>query len=99
MAKWIIGIIIIALLGGALWYSGALKGFLTPPPAAAPAPVTTTQQPAVPQPENGMAAVNDASDAALAQDVVAVDAQMKGMTTDSAAVDGSLADKQTTQAY
>ena len=104
MAKWIIGIIIVALLGGALWYSGALSsiGFGMKPsttPTSTPQTATTTQQAAVPQPENGMAATNDASDAALAQDTAAVDAQMQGLTTDSANVDSSLSDKQTAQSY
>lgn len=101
MAKWIIGIIVVVLLGGALWYSGMLgKLGMTPSQTPAPAPqATTTPQAAIPQPENGMAAVNDASDAAITQDTAAIDAQMQGLTTDSAAVDTSLSDKQTAQSY
>lgn len=100
MAKWIIGIIIVALLGGALWYSGMLgklgmNASQTPPATTA----TTTQQAAAPQPENGMAATNDASNAALAQDAAAVDAQFAALVTDSANIDSSLNDKQTTQTY
>jgi hypothetical protein len=101
MAKWIIGIIIVVLLGGALWYSGVLSSFgfgmTAPVPPASVA--TTTQQAAVPQPENGMAATNDASDAAIAQDTAAVDTQMQGLASDSTSVDGSLSDKQTAQSY
>lgn len=99
MAKWIIGIIIVALLGGALWYSGVLKTLMTPPAPAPAQTATTTPQATIPQPENGMAATNDASDAALAQDTAAVDAQVQALTTDSTVVDGSLSDKQTTQSY
>ena len=102
MAKWIIGIIIIALLGGALWYSGLLNGLGMLPSQTAtstPQAATTTPQAAVPQPENGMAATNDASDAAITQDTAAIDAQMQGLTTDSANVDSSMNDKQTTQSY
>ena len=104
MAKWIIGIIIVVLLGGALWYSGALSSLglgMTPSqtPTSTPQAATTTQQAAVPQPENGMAATNDASDAALTQDTAAIDAQMQGLGSDSANVDSSLNDKQTAQSY
>ena len=101
MAKWIIGIIIVALLGGALWYSGWLgnRGTMSAQTTSTPAAATTTQQAAVPQPEDGMAATNDASDAAITQDTAAVDAQMQGLTTDSANVDSSLNDQQTAQSY
>jgi hypothetical protein len=96
MAKWIIGIIIVVALGAALWYSGTLKTLMTPPvsttPSTSSGPATTTGQ-AVAQPENGMSATNDASDAAITQDTAAVDAQMQGLSTDSASVDSSLNDK------
>lgn len=104
MAKWIIGIIIVLLLGAALWYSGMLSslGFGMSPSqtATTTAPMaTTTQQAATPQPENGMAATNDASDAAITQDTAAIDAQMQGLNSDSANVDSSMNDKQTPQSY
>ena len=102
MAKWIIGIIIVALLGGALWYSGLLGNLSMTPsstPSSTPVAATTTQQAAVPAPENGMAATNDASDAAITQDTAAVDAQMQGLNADSANVDSSMNDKQTAQSY
>ena len=103
MAKWIIGIIIVALLGGALWYSGLLSNLnmgMTPSqtPTSTPEAATTTQA-TVPQPENGMAATNDASDAAIVQDTAAVDAQMQGLTTDSASVDSSMNDQPVQQSY
>ena len=100
MAKWIIGIIVVALVAGAVWYSGALNKFMQPTAmqeTATTTPATTTQ--AAPQPENGMAANNDASDAALTQDTAAVDAQMQGLTTDNSNVDSSLSDKEVTQSY
>jgi hypothetical protein len=103
MAKWIIGIIIVALLGGALWYSGALNSLMgtTPPAPVVEQQVATTTPKAatVPQPENGMAATNDASDTAITQDTAAVDAQIQGLTTDSSSVDGSMSDKAVTQSY
>jgi hypothetical protein len=102
MAKWIIGIIIIGLLGGALWFSGIL-GNMNKAPVQAPvttaATTTAPAAPAVPQPENGMAATSDASDQALTQDAAAVDAQMTGLNSDNASVDSSLNDQQTAQSY
>lgn len=97
MAKWIIGIIVVVLAAGALWYSGALGKLGMMPSQTAtttPAAATTTQQ-AVAQPENGMSANNDASDTALSQDTAAVDAQMQGLTSDSANVDSSMSDQST----
>ena len=103
MAKWIIGIIIVALLGGALWYSGVLNGVLgmntSPVATTTPEVATTTPVAAAPQPENGMAATNDASDAALTQDTAAIDAQMQGLNSDNANVDSSMSDKAVTQSY
>ena len=102
MAKWIIGIIIVALLGGALWYSGWLgniTGMMPSQTATTTQETATTTQQAAAQPENGMAATNDASDSAIKQDTAAVDAQMQGLGTDSANVDSSLNDKQTPQSY
>jgi|GEM_PF-1108610 hypothetical protein len=95
MAKWIIGIIVVVALGAGLWYSGVLNTLMTPPVAtpATTGQATTTNQQAAAQPENGMSANNDASDAAIAQDTAAIDAQMQGLTTDSANVDTSLNDK------
>ena len=102
MAKWIIGIIIIVLLAAALWYSGVLGNLSMTPsqnPSSTPVAATTTQQAAVPQPENGMSATNNASDSAIAQDTAAIDAQMQGLNSDNANVDSSMSDKQTTQSY
>ena len=103
MAKWIIGIIIVILLGGAVWYSGVLNNLGMMPsatPTSTPQAATTTPQAAaVPQPENGMAANNDASDAAITQDTAAIDAQMQGLSSDNANVDSSLSDKPTAQSY
>jgi hypothetical protein len=100
MAKWIIGIIIVILLAGALWYSGVLgnMGMTSQMATTTPEVATTTPQ-AVAQPENGMAATNDASDNAITQDAAAIDAQMQGLSSDSANVDSSMSDKQTAQSY
>jgi uncharacterized iron-regulated membrane protein len=94
MAKWIIGIIVVALIAAGLYYSGVFGKLSMAPAAPATQTATTTQQtPQQPQPENGMAATNDASDAAITQDAAAVDAQMQGLSSDSANVDSSLNDK------
>jgi len=94
MAKCIIGIVVVALIGVGLWYSGALKTLMTPPAPAQQTATTTPQtQQAAAQPENGMSANNDASDAAITQDAAAVDAQMQGLNNDSANVDSSMSDK------
>jgi hypothetical protein len=104
MAKWIIGIIIAALVIGGLWYSGFLSTMLTPPsattsPTSSTQSTTTQQAAAQPQPENGMSANNDASDAALSQDTAAIDAQMQGLTTDTAQVNASATDQPVQQSY
>ncbi|HUD02905.1 MAG TPA: hypothetical protein VMR46_02710 [Candidatus Paceibacterota bacterium] len=94
MAKWIIGIVVVILIGVGLWYSGVLGTFMTPPAPVQQTATTTPQtQQAAAQPEDGMSANNDASDAAITQDTAAIDAQMQGLTTDSANVDTSLNDK------
>lgn len=96
--KWIIALLVIAGLGWLLWSSGWLKG-ATQQPAAVQNSTATTTQNTPPAPINGMSANNDTSDAALAQDVIAIDAQMKGLATDSASMDASMNDKATTQAF
>jgi cytoskeletal protein RodZ len=95
MAKWIIGIIVVGLLGAAVWYSGVL----TPKPTDTTTTATSTPQVTEPQPENGMSATTDVSDTALTQDTAAIDAQIKGLNDDSAAVDASTNDKPVTQTY
>ncbi len=97
MAKWIIGIIVVGLVAGGLWYSGALAklGLMPSQTATTTQEAATSTPQAVAQPENGMAANNDASDAALAQDSTAIDTQMQGLSSDSANVDSSMNDKST----
>lgn len=92
--KWFIGIVVIALAAAGLWWSGWL-GKMIPSPTATSTPQsqTPTTTPQVQAPLNGMSANEDASDAALIQDVAAIDAQMQAYTTDSAEVDSSLNDK------
>lgn len=91
MAKWIIGIVVIVLAGAALWWSGWL-GAMTPSQTATTTP-QTQQAPQAQAPQNGMSATTDVSDAAIGQDAAAIDAQLQGLTADSASVDSSLNDK------
>lgn len=93
--KWIVAIVVIALAGAALWWSGWL-GTIMPSNTASQTATTTpdqTPQAQAPAPTNGMSDSNDASDGAVTQDTAAIDAQMQGLTQDSANVDSSLNDK------
>ncbi len=92
MAKWIIGIIVIALAGAGLWWSGWL-GKMTPSQTATTTPETVQQTPQAEAPTNGMSANTDASDTAVAQDTAAVDLQIQGLATDSSQIDSSVNDK------
>lgn len=96
MIKWIIGIVVVAAAGVALWWSGWLGGM--PSPTATSTPQTTNQQVQT-APENGMSANNDASDTALLQDQAAIDAQLGELNKDQASVDSSLSDKPVQQSY
>lgn len=87
--KWIVALVIIVLIGGGAWWY--LRGTPSPQTATTQQQATTTAQ--TPPPTDGMSAANDASDAAIEQDTAAVDAQMQGLSTDSANVNSSLNDQ------
>lgn len=93
--KWGVAVVVLAALAWLLWWSGWLTNKQTDLSAAARNATTTpaTQQ----QPLNGMSASNDASDAAIAQDTAAIDAQISAYATDNSNVDSSLNDKQVSQ--
>ncbi len=95
--KWFLGFIVVAALAaGGAWYMGIFKT----PAAPAPAPVaqnTQTQTPA--EPDNGLSAASDMSDAAFAQDTAAIDAQMKGSAQDSSDINSSMSDQAVAQSY
>ena len=108
MAKWIIGIVVVVLIGAALWWSGWLKSGMTSPATTttntAPTDQTQTQptpqeQQAAIQQQNGMSAQSDDSDAALQQDAASVDTQMQGLNSDSSSVNSSLSDQPVQQSY
>lgn len=94
-AKWIIGLVIIVGAGFWIWHSGWLSRMQPTAPVAQEA--TTTPQAA--QPTNGMSAQNDASDAGIGQDAAAIDAQLKGLSDDSASVTASLNDTPQSVSY
>ncbi len=102
MIKWILALVII-IAGG--WYAlqqGWMNKF---PPLEMFKTTQTVEQPATTTPQQpqtvgpGMSANNDPFDAALAQDAAAVDAQMQGFASDSAAIDAGINDKPVEQNY
>ena len=93
--KWIVGVLIVVGLGVALWKSG----IMTTAPATAPTDsnAAAVQQPAA---STGLpTSQSDTSDAALAKDSAAIDAQMSAFAQDSAAVSQSMSDKPISQSY
>ena len=95
----------VVLVGAAwlLWWSGWLNMGAKDQQAAVATSsnATTTEATSTPavQPLNGMSAANDTSDAAVAQDALALDAQLAGLTKDGSQVAASLSDKPITQSY
>jgi hypothetical protein len=98
MTKWIIGIVVVVIAAGALWWSGWL-GSMHMSPVATTQTATTTPSQTAPAPINGMSASNDNSDAAITQDTAAIDAQMQGLNSDNANTDSSLNDQPVQQSY
>ena len=99
--KWLIILVVLAGLGWFVWYSGWLSSILGPKPAPVTQQVATTT-PTTPTPPvnlNGMSPANDASDAGISQDIMAVDTQVQGFATDTASIEQSLSDKPLPQAF
>jgi len=100
--KFLIVLVIAGGLGWLAWSNGLITKFTKPQTTAT---VQTNEQasttPTAPEPQNtnGMSAQTDTSEAAIAQDVAAIEVMMKGLATDSADIDASLADKPITQSY
>lgn len=80
-------------LGAAAWWQGWLK---MPEP---PAPVQQEQAQTPAEPDNGLSAASDTSDAALAQDTAAIDAQMSATAQDSTNITSAMSDKPVSQSY
>ncbi len=92
--KWGVAVIVVAALAWLLWWSGWLTNKQGGPTTGNQNATSTQEQAA---PINGMSASNDASDAAIAQDSAAIDAQLSAYTTDTTDVDSSMNDKQISQ--
>ncbi len=92
--RWIIAVLVVAVLAWLLWWSGWLSG---KKPAMAPATTSVATSTAPAAPTNGMSASNDDSDAAITQDTAAIDTQMQAYGTDTSNVDSSMNDKEVAQ--
>jgi hypothetical protein len=105
LKKALIGIVLIAIAAGGLWWSGLLKDYLPPmslfPQAQKEAEVPAPQPEAQAQaPKSDLpTAQNDASDAAIAQDSAAVDTEFQGLAQDEAGADQSINDTQGAQEF
>ena len=95
--KWIIGLIVVAGAGWFLWWSGWLGNTNNIPASQTGSAVEVKNVAADPQ--NGMSESGNTSDAALAQDSAALDAQLKAFAQDSSNIDSSLNDKPVAQSY
>ncbi len=109
MFKFLITVVVLLVVAGALWFTGLLSQWVPSVPTYAslmsPTVATTTQQTATntqpqQQPVNDLpTAANDASDAALVKDSASIDAQMGNLQTDSANAQSSTNDKPVSQEY
>jgi cytoskeletal protein RodZ len=102
MIKWIIGLVLVVVAAGAIWWSGILNPYLSMGSAQQQATTTPeqTQQETSSAPQSDLpTASNDTSDAAVAQDAAAVDAQIKALSSDSSNLDSDLNDKPVSQEF
>ena len=95
MIKWILGAIVLVVVAAAAWWGGWVK---MPEQTVTPAPQEQAVQTQT-EPDNGLSAQNDTSDAAIAQDTAALDAQIKASQTDSADIASAMNDKPVSQSY
>lgn len=91
--KWIVALIVVAAVGWLVWWSGILNKKSETALPNQNASATSTEE----VPQNGMSKSNDASDAAVAQDTAAIDAQLSAYASDSSSVDSSMNDKAVSQ--
>jgi phosphoribosylcarboxyaminoimidazole (NCAIR) mutase len=99
LLKVLVVVVIIAGIGLAAYLGGYIQLGAKKPVAEQPVQTATTTAQQIDQPIAGMSATNDASDAALLQDVGAIDTQIQELTKDSTSLDTSFTDKPVTQAY
>lgn len=100
MTKWIIALGVLIIIGVGLWWSGIVTNFMTNLQPSEQTATTTPQVATTPEPVSDLpTANNDTSNAALAQDSVAIDAQITSLAGDSTGIDASLNDKPVTQEF
>jgi predicted negative regulator of RcsB-dependent stress response len=102
LLKWVIAIVVLVGIGWLFWWSGWLRNTNSHAMQAAVGSsmaTTTTQASSTPATLNGMSAASDSSNAAIAQDVAAVDVQMQGLSKDDTQVTASFNDTPITQSY
>ena len=97
--KWVLAVLVIVALAWIAWWSGCLGGMMPKTSSTTQTSAVANVASAVPVNTNGMSTLNDTSDAAIAQDVGAVDIQLQGLLADSTSVDVSASDKPVAQAY
>jgi len=98
--KAIIALLVIAAAGAALWWSGWLNSIGIMAPQQQSTATTTPQQTQQQQAVNDLPTpANDASDAAIQQDLAAFDVQMQATAGDVNQVDQGLNDKPVAQEY
>ncbi len=101
MMKWIIGLLLVVALAAGVWWSGVLEPYM--PGGGAQQMATTTPETPTPQatqPQSDLpTAGSDTTDAALTQDLAAVDAEIQALVSDAAALDSGLNDKPVTQEF
>lgn len=85
-----LGLIVLAAVigGGYYWYSSS---------KSAPAPVAVNEDASGIPPAHTLPSGSDTSDEALSEDVASVDADVGAMSSDTAAIDAGLNDKEITQ--
>lgn len=91
-------VVIVIIVGGGwwLWKSGALSGLKPATPASQTSAAANAPQG---NPSGLPTGQNDTSDAAMAQDTAAIDAQLTALAIDSTNVKNSSTDKTVTQTY
>lgn len=93
-------LLIIAGAGWWLWSAGYLARFMPPAQQSAQTETTPSDSTRTEQVSSGLPTGDtDTTDAALDQDIAALDAQLKGLADDSTSVSASLSDKPVTQSY
>lgn len=89
---------VVLLLGGFLWFTGILGSLGSSSEESET--LTPEEQAAAQAPINDLpTASNNASDDAILKDSAAIDAEIQGLSSDSASVDESLNDKPVSQEY